>query len=272
MNTYADDIHKHLRCKERKRYMFRGLSVQLEHRTKLIRYLEQICEEKKYCVAVQHLAAYLLDIFMDNHRILSGHLEIALIVCIILAAKLEEQDQMPPKYSEFQTFLPSKYELSEFLQVEIAILSFYEWNIMFPTAPHFTEYYLLFVFLPNDLLKDEPINRYQGAETCVKKYIEYFLDVVVQKTEYLQFYPSLVAAACIASTRRCLLIRPVWPETLQSVTLYKYQQIEPCVELLLQALDEDLVKNEKETLDRFLGSGKRKLSQSEDSASKIIKS
>lgn len=85
MNTYADDIHKHLRCKERKRFKFRGQSDQLQHRSKMILFLDKMCEDKKYCASVEHLAAYLFDIFMDNHRVSYGHSELALVVCLILA-------------------------------------------------------------------------------------------------------------------------------------------------------------------------------------------
>lgn len=50
---------------------------------------------------------------------------------------------------------------------------------------------------------------------------------------FLRFVPSLVAAACVASSRVILHLSPTWPPRLQCLTAYSWEQMLPCVERLL---------------------------------------
>lgn len=85
--NFAQDIHNHLRQQERKRYLYRGHSPQLHLRKRTVKYIHTICEQLEFCTTALHLAIYLMDIFMDNHTIQSKHLQMASLVCLIVAGK-----------------------------------------------------------------------------------------------------------------------------------------------------------------------------------------
>nr|GFT21169.1 cyclin-J [Nephila pilipes] len=149
IGSYHKDIHNYLRLKERKRFIYRGQSPQLHLRKSMIEWMNMICLKMEFCTSVQHLAVYLLDIFMDNHTIYDDHLRMVIIGCLMVA---------------------------------------------------------------------DPA--------------------------FINFTPSLVAASCIASTRICLTITPCWSKHLENLTNYKYPQLKPYVEMLLNALDTDLSTSE----------------------------
>ncbi|GFY54421.1 cyclin-J [Trichonephila inaurata madagascariensis] len=240
IGSYAEDIHHHLRSKERSRFIFLGQSPQLHLRKSMIEWMDMVCQKMEFCTTVQHLAVYLLDIFMDNHTIYNDHLRMVIIGCLIVAVKLEERDHLIPKNSYFNILLENKYKLIEFVHVEISILSFFKWDILHPTAAHFAEYYALYALQQSDSLGDKPLPNYELIKIYIRKYIDYFLEVSILDPIFNNFTPSLVAASCIASTRICLSITPSWSEQLLNVTCYKYLQLKPCIEKLMKALDMDL--------------------------------
>ncbi|GFR26953.1 cyclin-J [Trichonephila clavata] len=240
IGSYAKDIHHHLRLKERSRFIFRGQSPQLHLRKNMIEWMDMVCQKMEFCTTVQHLAVYLLDIFMDNHTIHNDHLHMVIIGCLTAAVKLEERDSLIPKNSDFNILLENKYKLIEFVHVEIYVLNFFNWDILYPTAAHFAEYYALYALHQSDSLSDKPLPNYELIKIYIRKYIDYFLEVSIIDPIFNNFYPSVVAASCIASTRICLSITPSWSEQLLNVTCYKYLQLKPCIEILMKALDLDL--------------------------------
>lgn len=59
--------------------------LQLKYRHVLVSWLRAVAEELHLNNASVHLAVYLLDIFMDNHRIVEERLNLVALVCILLA-------------------------------------------------------------------------------------------------------------------------------------------------------------------------------------------
>ena len=61
------------------------LLLQFKYRDVLVSWLRAVAEELHLNNASVHLAVYLLDIFMDNHRIIEERLNLVALVCILLA-------------------------------------------------------------------------------------------------------------------------------------------------------------------------------------------
>jgi len=59
--------------------------LQFKYRHVLVTWLRAVAEELHLNNASVHLAVYLLDIFMDNHRIVEERLNLVALVCILLA-------------------------------------------------------------------------------------------------------------------------------------------------------------------------------------------
>lgn len=158
------------------------------------------------------------------------------------------------------------------LHMELLLLENFHWNIYLPTAAHFIEYYLSVGVSETDLHDGWPMACLEKTVLYMNKYADYFLEVSLQgKVDslhncvedvfhiavfghtkhysfffffffnaflfldhaFLRFAPSLVATACVASSRVILHLAPTWPPRLQRLSAYTWEQLLPCVERLL---------------------------------------
>lgn len=63
---------------------------------------------------------------------------------------------------------------------------------------------------------------------------------------FLNYAPSLVAAACVASSRIILRLSPTWPTRLHRLTAYSWDFLVQCIERLLLAHDNDVKEANKQ--------------------------
>uniref|UniRef100_A0A663DWW3 Cyclin J n=1 Tax=Aquila chrysaetos chrysaetos TaxID=223781 RepID=A0A663DWW3_AQUCH len=63
---------------------------------------------------------------------------------------------------------------------------------------------------------------------------------------FLNYAPSLVATACVASSRIILRLSPTWPTRLHHLTAYSWDFLAPCIERLLIAHDNDVKEANKQ--------------------------
>ncbi|XP_076333741.1 cyclin J isoform X3 [Tachypleus tridentatus] len=257
LTEYEEEIHDHLRAKEQKRAVFHAQSPQLHFRQFLVEWLIDICKKRNLSTPVQHLAIYLLDYFMDNHSIQREQLQLVTLGCLLVAAKFEEKDNLIPKTSELNQTVDNMYNLHEFVQMELALVEFFHWDLMVPTTAHFVEYYEHYCVCTTDFHAGRPLPALPKARVCAQHYNDYFLDLSIRVAckfcfvdhTFLQFPPSMVAAAIIAATRICLLISPVWPRFLQKLTYYTSEELSPCIEIMLRLLEtEERNSTEKTSL------------------------
>lgn len=142
------------------------------------------------------------------------------------------------------------------LHMELLLLETFQWNLYLPTAAHFIDYYLSIAVSEGDLHDGWPMTCLEKTKLYLAKYVDYFLEVSLQgelqsppyacaapapalisflPTDhvFLCFTPSLVAAACVASSRLVLHLSPTWPPRLQLLTGYTWDNLIPCAEKLL---------------------------------------
>lgn len=239
VTEYAEDIHRYLYAKQKCRLTYRNSSPQIAYRPVLVDWLSYTCEKMEFSKTVQHLAMYMLDIFMDNHDILIDYLKLVALCCLIIAVKLEENDNAFPVFSELSVFLDSHHRLTEYVQMEVSILRFFNWNLLVPTVAHFVEYYALHAICSSDYHAGQPLRSVKQAKNYLRGYLDYFLEVCLHEVTILQYEPSLVAAAIILLSRKSLFLTPVWPKSMQAITYYKHKQLLQCSDILQRILDED---------------------------------
>lgn len=147
------------------------------------------------------------------------------------------------------------------LHMELLLLETFQWNLCLPTAAHFIEYYLSEAVHETDLHDGWPMICLEKTKLYMAKYADYFLEVSLQgellrrpscdctgdtcllllkfifgvSTDYafLNYAPSLVAAACVASSRIILRLSPTWPTRLHRLTAYSWDFLVQCIERLL---------------------------------------
>lgn len=141
--------------------------IQGKSRRDAVNHIMNITSEKKLTHCTQQLAVYILDIFMDNHYIATEQLLLLANTCLLIAgrllikifainkfifsAKIEENSKTTPKIAELDAFLNSNYSLDDYKSLEVIILNFFNWYVMFPTPAHYTHYYMQEVLNYDDI-------------------------------------------------------------------------------------------------------------------------
>ncbi|KAA0718396.1 Cyclin-J [Triplophysa tibetana] len=247
----AEDIYHALRYKELRLPVYKGQSPQLSLRRYFADLIAIVSNRFNLCPAARHLAVYLLDLFMDGYDISVQQLHMVALSCLLLASKFEEREDRVPKLETLNSLgcmssmnlVLSKQGL---LHMELLLLETFQWNLYLPTAAHFIEYYHPFAVNESDLHDGWPMTCMEKTVVYMSKYADYFLEVSLQDHAFLLFVPSLVAAACVASSRVILRLSPAWPPRLQCLTAYSWEQMLPCVERLLLAHDSDVKEANKQ--------------------------
>ncbi|XP_029031769.1 cyclin-J isoform X2 [Betta splendens] len=247
----AADIYEALRYKELKLPSYKGQSPQLSLRRYFADLIAIVSNRFQLCPAARHLAVYLLDLFMDRYDVTLQQLHMVSLSCLLLASKFEEREDRVPKLDTLNSLgCMSSMNLvltkQGLLHMELLLLETFQWNLYFPTAAHFIEYYLSIAVQEGDLHDGWPMTSLEKTKLYMAKYADYFLEVSLQDHVFLHFSPSLVAAACVAASRLILHLSPTWPPRLLRLTGYTWEILVPCAEKLLMAHDSDVKEANKQ--------------------------
>ncbi|KAL4641257.1 cyclin-J [Arapaima gigas] len=247
----AGDIYHALRYKELKLPAYKGQSPQLSFRRYFADLIAIVSNRFRLCPTARHLAVYLLDLFMDRYDVSVQQLHLVALSCLLLASKFEEREDHVPKLESLNclgcmTSMNLVLTKQSLLHMELLLLETFQWNLYLPTAAHFIEYYLSIAVHETDLHDGWPMANIEKTVQYMAKYADYFLEVSLQDHEFLKFAPSLVAAACVASSRVVLRLSPAWPSRLQRLTAYLWEHLAACVERLLVAHDGDVKEANKQ--------------------------
>ncbi|XP_068816250.1 cyclin-J-like protein isoform X2 [Struthio camelus] len=241
----AADIHQTLRTKELKLPMYKAHSPQIGMRRYFIDLLAVLSNRCNLCPTARHLAIYLLDLFMDRYDIAVKQLYVISIACLLLASKFEEKEDRVPKleYLNNLTYMCSVNTVlnkKDLLRMELLLLESFNWNLCLPTPAHYIDYYLFASVGENDLHNGWPITSLTKVKPFMEKYAYYFLDFSVQDHTFLNFRPSLIAAACVCASRICMQIFPAWTTQLELLTSYSWEHLSQCTEMMLICYENDV--------------------------------
>ncbi|XP_078129651.1 cyclin-J isoform X2 [Sander vitreus] len=230
---------------------YKGQSPQLNLRRYFADLIAIVSNRFRLCPAARHLAVYLLDLFMDRYDVTVQQLHMVSLSCLLLASKFEEREDRVPKLETLNSLgCMSSMNLvltkQGLLHMELLLLETFQWNLYLPTAAHFIEYYLSIAVHEGDLHDGWPMTCLEKTKLFMAKYADYFLEVSLQDHVFLCFAPSLVSAACVATSRLILHLSPTWPPRLQRLTGYTWENLVPCAEKLLIAHDGDVKEANKQ--------------------------
>uniref|UniRef100_A0A674IM14 Cyclin-J-like protein n=1 Tax=Terrapene triunguis TaxID=2587831 RepID=A0A674IM14_9SAUR len=230
------------------------------------------------CPTARHLAVYLLDLFMDHYDITVKQLHVISIACLLLASKLTPAGSchlhgaltarappplpppLPCKFEEKEDRVPKLEQLNnlaymcnvnvvlnkkDLLKMELLLLENFNWNLCLPTPAHYIDYYLFASVGEKDLHNGWPITSLTKVKAFMEKYAYYFLDFSVQDYAFLNFRPSLIAAACVCASRICMQISPSWTTQLQLLTCYSWEHLTQCIEMMLIYYENDVKEASK---------------------------
>jgi len=233
-NEYTMDILNWLKQKERQVILHcRRQSPQLEKRLQLIEWSCEVADKLGLCANTLHLATKLVDLFMDGHDIQDPQLYLVCLGALLLAAKIEEKDGNVPRFTQLNIFVKNYFPLSDFFSLELVMLNYFNWNIVFPTPCYFTNLLFPHSILHTDFHNSGPILSFPKAQAYFQEYVQFFLRVSLTDNMFLDTLPSLLAASIIASSRRAFGLSPTWPESLEFLAGYSEEQLGHCTTLLL---------------------------------------
>uniref|UniRef100_A0A8C3GG03 Cyclin J like n=1 Tax=Cairina moschata TaxID=8855 RepID=A0A8C3GG03_CAIMO len=186
----AADIHQTLRTKELNLPLYKAHSPQIGRRRYFIDLLTILSNCCGLCPTARHLAAYLLDLFMDHYSISVKQLYISAFACLLLASKFEEKENKVPKLEHLNNLaymcnVNVILSQKNLLRMEMLLLENFSWNLCLPTPPHYIDYYLDVSIGENDLRDGWPTNSVKEVKTFMEKYAYYFLDFSVQEMYHL---------------------------------------------------------------------------------------
>ncbi|XP_009811923.2 cyclin-J-like protein [Gavia stellata] len=197
------------------------------------------------CLTARHLAIYLLDLLMDHYDMTVEQLHVISFVCLLLASKFEEKEDKVPKLEHLNNLaymcnVNVVLNKRDLFTMETLLLKSFDWNICLPTPAHYIDYYLYASIGEYDLHNGWPITSLTKIKALLEKYVYYFLDLSMQDHSFLHFRPSLIAAACVCTSRMCMQISPAWTMQLELLTCYSWEHLAQCIEMMLIYYENDL--------------------------------
>ncbi len=188
---------------------------------------------------------------MDRHRISIERLSLVVLCCLGIASKLEDRDQDVPKYSDLNSQMNNVYCLSDYQKLERMIIQSFGFNLLYPTAAVFVEYYLEASVSESDYQKsDKQYNCLADLKFAVACRVLEILDLTVNDYEMVQMLPSKLSAACVAAGRKLARIENVWSTELALLTNYLFKDIEQLMQALLKCHSELVDANSLSSLSK----------------------
>jgi hypothetical protein len=149
----------------------------------LVDWINSISDRHKLSMTSLHLAVYLLDFFMDNFDVSKSQLNLLSMGCLSVATKFEEKEEDIPKQGVLSHYCGGSYTPTEFLQMELMLLKFFDWEVGLVTPAHFISFYVTHgcpeVDLPSFSLVDVDL---KSQLESVRNYARYFMTVCIQVT------------------------------------------------------------------------------------------
>lgn len=230
---YSEDIIWVLQESELSRLTMRYTSPQLRYREVMVNFIRSLGEYEGLRRTTIHLAIYMLDAFMDNHNISDNRLNLVALTCVLLAAKIEENEPSVPSLSKLNELVQNQYPIADFSVLEVLLLKFFNWNLIIPTAATFVEFWLLYIVQASDFADSTcELLFHQHRTRAIELALE-FLDITLTDIKMTNHRPSLLSAAIVASARSCLPVLVVWNDTMAEMTNFTWDEIDDLTRELL---------------------------------------
>ncbi|XP_041973061.1 cyclin-A2-like [Aricia agestis] len=230
---YRQDIYDYMRQIEVKnranpRYMRKQPDITHAMRSILIDWLVEVCDEYNQQSETLHLAVSYVDRFLSYMSVIRTKLQLVGTAATYIASKYEEV--YPPEVSEFVYITDDTYTKREVLRMEHLILKVLSFDLSTPTSLAFLSHYCISNGLPKKMFH---LAAYIAELT------------LLEADPYLQYKPSMIAAAALATARHCLTCDrdhdkhdstldqhcadAAWPESLVKSSGYSVTDLESCL-------------------------------------------
>jgi len=192
---------------------------------------------------VLHLTINLTDRYMSLKPVTRENLQLVGVTALLIASKYEERgvplliasnyeergvcenehEEIHPLEGELVRITDNAYTKGELLNMEVAMLSVLDFQIMVPTAAHFFEI----------------LHRANGCDEVHCMVARYILELGLLDIRMLHYPPSHVASAALLLSNYVLKRSTVWPPLMSQRSRVSASELESCVSELRQLFDAD---------------------------------
>lgn len=201
-----------------------------QHRAAVVDWMNQVGEACSLGNLTIHTAIGFMDMFLDLIPIDGSRLQLVGAATLLIAAKIEEQEQNVPRVSTLHAFCGPTPTPSSFIpKVESLILNHLNWEMVVVTPVHFLDYYMLVCLSPSEIISNAHLGNYSDTRAYLAKMAEFLVDMCEHHSLYREYLPSIVAGAAIGTARQMLKVTPVWSQSLQLITSHSLADISQCM-------------------------------------------
>jgi len=221
---YSQDIYCYLREAETKHlpkwnYMSKQPDITHSMRAILVDWLVEVAEEYKLQTETLYLAVSYIDRFLSYMSVQRAKLQLVGTACMFIASKYEEI--YPPDVGEFVYITDDTYNKRQVLRMEHLVLKVLGFDLSTPSSH-------LFVSQLGEMSRSDEKTQHLAM---------YLNELSLMSGEnFLQYTPSLVAAASLALARHTLGLE-AWPAQVAETSKITMAEMQECL-LALHAVYE----------------------------------
>ena len=218
---YSRDIYKYIHSIEKNylakwNYIGKQPEVTKNMRSILVDWLVEVSQEYKFETETLYLAISYIDRFLSVMSVQRCKLQLVGIAAMFIASKYEEI--YPPDVSEFVFITEDAFTKPQVLRMEQLILKALSFNISAPTSHLFVS----------------KLSEMAGCDDRITSFAMYLNELSLMSDYFLQFTPSMVAAASVVLARQTLGMT-VWPEYMVEISGHRVQDLQACLLALHQS-------------------------------------
>jgi len=216
-------IHANLVEREVHQHRFRGASQYHAKRGEFVDWIKIVAEKFRLRETSAASAIAYLDRAMDFYedRIRFFDLQLLAMACLMVGAKMEEQEPDIPVLSSVIKTAGLTCTVEQLSQAELKLLKAWEWNVCVVTPNHFVELYAR-----ESALDDMVTGRMQALQH-IERITEYAIEAcrLACRDDAMQlFRPSVLATAAVICARTILEAVPHLPPSLMAISGWGYSQ------------------------------------------------
>jgi cyclin B len=218
-SDYIQDIFYHFREKERMEALpptFLRYQKEITDRLRavLINWLVDVQVSLTLTVETLYLSINIMDRFLRQCVIPRDKFLLVGIAAMFLASKYEEI--LPPECNDFIYISDSVCTKSEILQMERLLLTTIRFKLTIVSPLDFIRIYVK--------LMTVPVNFYSLCK--------YLHETLIMDIQVLRYITSLIAAGVIYLARAMTMQKPLWPSSLQYLTMYSTETVKCCAQYI----------------------------------------
>ena len=231
ISTYLFSMEKKFRCDPN--YMSRQNDISHPMRSVLAHWLVEIVDEYKLQRRTLFLSVAIMDLFLSKMSVVRNKLQLLGVTCLFVASKFEEI--YPPEANDFAYLTEDTYTVAQIIKLERMVLKVLDFQLGFPTV---------------DVMCDRITAACQLPSNQVDL-INYLSELTLVHGEpFLQYLPSVVAAACVCLSNICLSKSEdkFWTAELEVISGKSVHDFYYCLVLLGDVMRQALVNDNCKTI------------------------